>query len=117
MFLVPGDTEDPITVMHKTMLSFHKNRDCPTSQELLAYQNGRAPKKTLRKLYEHICSCDFCGAEAEFYSHFPNSADDGITIADIPEHLFELAEAILNNKQNGNSLLNRLIKENESFVF
>lgn len=98
------------------MLSFHKNRDCPTSQELLAYQNGRAPKKNLRSVYEHICSCDFCGAEAQFYSHFPQSAEDRISIADIPEHLFELAEAILTNKKNGGSLLDRLIKENESFV-
>ena len=98
------------------MLSFHKNLDCPTSQELLAYQNGTAPKVSLRELYEHIHACDFCGAEAEFYSHFPGTVDEGVSVADIPDHLFELAEALLTNKENGSVLLKRLVKENESFV-
>lgn len=98
--------------MHnRTMLSFHKNRDCPSSQELLAYRNGSAAKGSVRKIDEHICSCDFCGAEAEFYTHFPHALDDRITVTEIPDHLFELAEALLNNKDKGNKFLKKLIKE------
>ena len=98
------------------MLSFHKNRDCPTSQELLAYRNGSGRKNALRRIDDHICTCDFCGAEAEFYSHFPHALDDRISVTEIPNHLFELAEALLNNKQQGNKLLKKLIKENEQLA-
>ncbi|NNE66274.1 MAG: hypothetical protein HKN33_06885 [Pyrinomonadaceae bacterium] len=98
-------------MQNRTMLSFHKNRDCPTSEELLAHLNGSVRVRSEKKIDEHICGCDFCGAEAEFYSHFPHAADDNIAVSDIPDHLFELAEALLNNKRSGNKLLKRLIKE------
>ena len=93
------------------MLSFHKNRDCPTSHELLAYLNGTKRANSKSKIDEHLCGCDVCGAEAEFYSRFPQATEDTIAVSEIPDHLFELAEALLNNKRNGNKLLKRLIKE------
>ena len=103
--------------MHnRTMLSFHKNRDCPTSEELLAYRNGSVQTSALDSIGEHICSCDFCGAEAEFYSHFPHPLDDTISVTEIPDHLYELAEALLNNKRQGNKLLQKFVKENEQLA-
>ncbi|MDH3493357.1 MAG: hypothetical protein OEM82_07400 [Acidobacteriota bacterium] len=101
---------------NRTMLSFHKNRDCPTSQELLASRNGSGHRNSLRRINEHICSCDFCGAEAEFYSHFPHSTEDNVSVTEIPDHLFELAEALLRNKHEGNSFLEKLIRENEQLA-
>ena len=103
--------------MHnRIMSSFHKNLDCPSSQELLAFENGAASASAATVLSEHIRACDFCGAEAEFYSHFPHTTDDRIKVADIPDHLFQLAEALLTNRENGNRLLATLVKENESFA-
>lgn len=98
------------------MLSFHKNRDCPTSQDLLAFQNGSATGSIRRRIGDHICECDFCGAEAEFYSRFPQNGDDSISVSEIPDHLFQLAEALLNNKHSGNSLLKKLLRENEQLA-
>ena len=98
------------------MLSFHKNRECPTSEDLLAFQNGCSPTGKSRFIREHICSCDFCGAEADFYSRYPQTAHDKISVTEIPDHLFELAQALLNNRENGGVLLKRLIKESEGSV-
>jgi hypothetical protein len=98
------------------MLSFHKDRDCPSSQELLEFQNGGTQNKKDLKINEHICTCDFCGAEADFYAHFPQSMDDRIKATQIPDHLFQLAEALLNNKDKGNKLLKKLLQENERFA-
>jgi hypothetical protein len=98
------------------MLSFQKDRECPSSQELLEFQNGASPGAVAGEINEHICNCDFCGAEAEFYSHFPQHQDDCISATEIPDHLFQLAEALLNNKDKGNKLLQTLLKENGRFV-
>ena len=92
------------------MLSFHKNLDCPTSQELLAYQNDDLTAKKRNFIGEHLCACDFCGAEAEFYARFPYPGSDNISVGEIPPHLYELAEALLNNKDKGTSLIDRLVR-------
>jgi len=98
------------------MISFHKNRECPTSQELLEFQNTANKTTVWRKINDHLCSCDFCGAEAEFYSHFPQKSESKISTTQIPDHLFELAVALLNNKDKGNSILKNLLKSNERFA-
>ncbi len=95
------------------MLSFHKDKDCPTSQELLSFKNGDGTKSMKSRIDEHLCSCDFCGAELEFYDHFPQTPDDSISAAEIPDHLFQLAEALLNNKDKGNTLLKKLLSGSE----
>lgn len=98
------------------MISFHKNADCPSSQDLLAYQNNKFTANLNEKIYKHICSCDFCGAEVEFYSHCPKVGDESVSVSEIPSPLFDLAEALLNNKDKGNSLLNKLLNENDGLV-
>ena len=101
--------------MHKkTMLSFRKDKECPTSEELLAFQKGEAAKNSIRTIYDHILGCDFCGAESQFYSNFPTEGEETVRVEEIPTHLFELAEAILKNKNEGGRLLSQLIKENAS---
>ncbi len=63
----------------------------------------------------HLRSCDFCAAEAEFYEHYPIHDDfaEPISSPEMPEPLFELAEAILSKKEPSRTL-DRLIKEIDS---
>ncbi len=98
-------------MFNKIMISFHKSVDCPTSQDLLVYQNNELPRKTASQIEQHICSCDFCGAEVEFYTHCPQVGDEKVSITEIPSPLFELAEALLNNKNKDISMLNKLLNE------
>lgn len=99
-----------------TMISFHKNTDCPSSQELLDFQNNKATAKQTLVIREHICVCDFCGAESEFYSHCPKVGDEQIKVTQIPAPLYELAEALLNNKHKDFTLLNKLLIENDGLM-
>ena len=96
------------------MLSFKKDKDCPTSEELLSFQKGEAPRNAVRSIYDHLLTCDFCGAESQFYSNFPTEGEEKVRVEQIPTHLFELAEAILKNKNEGGRLISKLIQENAS---
>lgn len=94
------------------MINFCKNINCPTSQDLLAFQNGETLAAENKFINRHLSDCEFCAAEAEIYAHFaPAEADCAET--QIPRPLYELAEALLQNKQKNFSLLNRLLNEVE----
>ncbi len=99
-----------------TMITFHKSVDCPTSQELMEFQKAEKTANSNGKIREHICSCDFCGAEVEFYAHCPRVGNETVSVTEIPSPLFELAEALLNNKHKDNSLLNKLLNESEGLT-
>lgn len=103
-------------MFNKIMISFHKNVDCPTSQDLLDFQNNEMSVRKNEKIRKHICSCDFCGAEVEFYAHCPQVGDERVAITEIPGPLYELAEALLNNKHKDNFLLNKLLNENNGMT-
>lgn len=103
-------------MFYKIMISFHKNVNCPTSQELLDFQNKERTTINQDNIHEHIASCDFCGAEVEFYSHCPQVGDEKVSITEMPNHLYELAEALLTNKHKDNSILNKLLNENEGLT-
>lgn len=100
--------------MAPTMTGFCKNEDCPASTELFDYQNGDVPKPRAGDIGRHLSRCEFCEAEVEFYSTYPQAGEDlaAETItADIPAPLFELAEALLRNRQSDGTSLNSLLKE------
>ena len=61
---------------------------------------------------KHLSNCEFCAAELELYAHYPQ-ADENCAETEIPRPLFELAEALLCNKQKDFSLLNRLLNDAE----
>ncbi|MEO6654831.1 MAG: hypothetical protein ABIO36_02000 [Pyrinomonadaceae bacterium] len=90
--------------------SFCKNEDCPSSNELLEFQNGDLPRTRSREINKHLAACEFCSAEVEFYSHYPQEEGAAIPAA-IPAPLYELAEALLKNRHADASSLNSLIKE------
>lgn len=94
------------------MATFCKGLNCPTSQNLLAFQNGELAEKEAQAMRRHFAACEFCAAEVEFYAHYPQS-DEAIPEAEIPKPLYELAEALLGNRHKDFSLLNKLLCENE----
>lgn len=99
------------------MTSFCKNEDCPSSNELLEFQNGYLPRTNAREIGRHLTDCDFCEAEVEFYSNYPQGQDDiRVEAAEIPAPLYELAEALLKNRHGDPSSLNALLKEKSGLV-
>ena len=92
---------------------FCKNEDCPSSNELLEYQVGELPKRRTGEVRKHLKGCEFCSAEVEFYSHYPQEDGqlDSVGNSEIPAPLYELAEALLRNKNGDNKSLNSLLNE------
>ncbi len=76
------------------MGNFRKNKDCPTSQEILALVGGAANRGFDGVIAYHLSVCEFCLSELEFYRSYP-PLDEKVTAERIPAPLLELAEALL----------------------
>jgi hypothetical protein len=96
------------------MITFCKSVNCPTSQDLLAFQNKETAAKEAEAIESHLNLCEFCEAEVEFYANYPQSEEPCVTV-EIPIPLYELAEALLNNKHKHFFSLNKLLSETEEF--
>jgi len=95
------------------MITFCKSTDCPSSQELLAFEiGGEASGKERGNIETHLAACEFCASEVEFYAHYPQ-AEESVAKVEIPIPLYELAEALLGNKHENYLALNKLLCENE----
>src|SRR5688572_12496837 len=94
---------------------FCKNEDCPSSNELLEFQVGELSKRRSAQINKHLATCEFCAAEVEFYSHYPqeDGPSDPESKDDIPAPLFELAEALLRNRNGDHRSLNSLLNESK----
>jgi len=97
------------------MITFCKGLNCPSSQNLLAFQNDEALEKEAQAMRRHLSVCEFCAAEIEFYAHYPQG-EESIAEVEIPLPLYELAEALLSNRHKDFSLLNKLLCENEGLT-
>jgi hypothetical protein len=84
------------------MSSFCKNENCPPSETLLAFQLGEIEVKDGAAIRRHLCVCEFCAAEVEFYGHYPQGDEEPgpVEAGEIPQPLLELAEALLANKSD-----------------
>lgn len=93
---------------------FCKSGDCPSSNELLDFENGILSGESEDDILCHISRCEFCSAELEFYSAFPQEPDtvERVESVKIPAPLFQLAEALLKKKHNDPSSLDSLLREN-----
>ncbi|CAN5648222.1 hypothetical protein BH24ACI3_BH24ACI3_04450 [soil metagenome] len=93
------------------MATFCKNEDCPTSQELLAFELGDIPVADSRPIRAHLAVCEFCAAEIEFYEHYPPREDftEAIEYPAMPAPLQELAEALI-GKKNGSREMDELFR-------
>lgn len=94
------------------MVTFCKSVDCPSSEDLLAFQTGEIFGAARGEINRHLETCEFCSSEVEFYAHYPQ-AEDSVAKVEIPLPLFDLAKALLGNKHKEFSLLNRLLCESE----
>lgn len=94
------------------MIDFCKSLNCPSSHQLLAYQVGDVSRSLFEEINRHTESCEFCEAEIEFYEHYPQSVET-VQTEKIPSPLFELAEALLNNKHKDVFFLTKLLNESE----
>ncbi|MCU1288737.1 MAG: hypothetical protein JWN60_966 [Acidobacteria bacterium] len=97
------------------MINFCKNANCPSAQDLLRFQTTEISQRERRNIESHFAECEFCAAEAEFYKHYPQS-EEKIEAVEIPKPLYELAKALLGNRRNDFSMLNRLLGENETLT-
>ncbi len=99
-------------------IDFCKNEDCPSSNELLEYQVGELPQIRNVEVRKHLGNCEFCSAEVEFYSHYPQEETifDPSERSEIPAPLFELAEALLKNRNGDSTSLNDLLREKDGLV-
>ena len=94
------------------MVTFCKSAICPSSQQLLAFENGDASANEREKIESHLADCDFCASESEFYAHYPQ-AEEPVPIVQIPIPLYELAEALLSDRHKDFLALNKLLCEKE----
>jgi hypothetical protein len=99
------------------MINFCKNAACPSSQGLLAFQKGEALSEEGEAIRSHLPICEFCSTEVEFYARFPCVEEELFTETKIPLPLYQLAEALLGNRQKKFTLLNKMLSENESLTF
>jgi hypothetical protein len=98
---------------------FFKNEDCPSSYDLLAYQRGDLEKAYVVELGRHLTLCEFCMAELEFYSHYPqlDESADTTDLGAIPPPLLQLAEALLRNGRHDSTTLDPLIEHIGALAF
>lgn len=101
-----------------TMTAFCKNEDCPSSNELLAYENGDLSRTRTHEITGHLTVCEFCEAEAELYSRYPQFEliPEVTTPVEIPAPLFELAEALLKHHHADARSLNSLLNKKKDLV-
>lgn len=95
------------------MINFCKNANCPSSSDLLAFQSEKGSLRKNREIRRHLETCEFCQAETAFYAHYPPT-DEKIETAEIPKPLYELALALLSNRHNDFSALNKMLGGNET---
>lgn len=95
------------------MTNFSKSDDCPSSQELNAFEQGEIALEDGRAIRQHLRECDFCSAESDFYARFPQPVElepnDPTEYPTMPQPLRELAETML-NKHHGTSALESLLR-------
>lgn len=93
---------------------FCKRVACPSAEMLLSYQTGRLGREQKARVVLHLNQCDFCRAELHFLSH-EKVADVPFTQAsEVPTHLRQLVEALLNHSRLEKSFPKDEIYEGES---
>ncbi len=95
------------------MVTFCKSTNCPSSQQLLAFQSGEVSRDYRGRIETHLADCEFCASEVEFYAHYPQS-EETVPKVEIPIPLYELAEALLGNMHKDFFVLNKLLGEDKA---
>ena len=61
----------------KKMIGFYKSLGCPASDLLFDVHTGKLGNEETEEIQSHAEGCDFCGAELELYSNYPDLDDGG----------------------------------------
>ena len=83
----------------RTLTVFCKQTTCPSSETLLSYQIQSRASEQAQWITEHLCSCEFCGAELRLLSEHFEADDEDCPTTVIPVHLRKLAEALLGSTE------------------
>jgi hypothetical protein len=90
------------------MSEFRKQKDCPSSYDLVDVANGQLNGELGLRIAAHLAECEFCVAEVELYQHFPPAENETGT-PPIPHPLRELAEALITHDTVHIKTLERLL--------
>jgi len=86
---------------------FNKKVGCPSSQDLLDYDQFRLGSAQSLRIEAHLTSCDFCNAELQLLTRYQNTQDE-YSFAEMPSQLRRLAERLLHSTATPFQALRRL---------
>ncbi len=89
---------------------FHKKVVCPSSQDLLDYDQACLASPHSLRIEAHLSDCDFCNAELQLLNRYQNTQDE-YSFAEMPLQLRGLAERLLHSTANPFHAL-RCLEEN-----
>jgi anti-sigma factor RsiW len=75
---------------------FNKKVGCPSSQDLLDYDQGCLASTRSLRIEAHLADCDFCNAELQLLNRYQNTQDE-YSFAEMPSQLRGLAERLLHS--------------------
>jgi len=73
---------------------FNKKVGCPSSQDLLDYDQACLASAPSLRIEAHLADCDFCNAELQLLNRYQNTQDE-YSFAEMPSQLRRLAERLL----------------------
>ena len=75
---------------------FNKKVGCPSSQDLLEYDQLHLDSEQSLRVETHLADCDFCNAELQLLNRYQNTRDE-YSFVEMPLQLRGLAERLLHN--------------------
>ncbi len=73
---------------------FNKKAGCPSSQDLLDYDQAGLASAHSRRIEAHLADCDFCNAELQLLNRYQDTQDE-YSFVEMPLQLRGLAERLL----------------------
>ena len=98
-------------MFHSSTAPFRKGVNCPSSQQILKFLDEAMGEGQMSAIRVHLSLCDFCSAEAAFYSRFPDAREDEPSAPEMPRHLYDLACALMSSRGRGSVDLDALVRE------
>ena len=86
---------------------FNKKVGCPSSQDLLDYDQARLASAHSLRIEAHLADCDFCNAELQLLNRYQNTQDE-YSFVEMPLQLRGLAERLLHSAATPFHALRRL---------
>jgi hypothetical protein len=86
---------------------FNKKVGCPSSQDLLDYDQACLASAHSLRIEVHLAYCDFCSAELQLLNRYQNTQDE-YSFAEMPSQLRGLDERILHGDATSFNILEGL---------